>query len=87
MSHTPWYDESMGHERSRVPHRATTATMDDAWMTTADYDATTREARAVRDATTAEARACVRRRPYRANERERDANETRICVFCARARI
>ena len=81
VSHTPWYDESMGHERSGVPHRATTAPMDDAWMTTADYDASTRDKRAVRDATTAKARVCVRRRPHRANEtrtrRERDANETR----------
>ncbi len=51
-------------------------------MTTADYDATTREERAARDATTAEVRACVRRRPYRANERERDARARRICVFC-----
>ena len=54
--------------------------MDDGWMTT-DYDATTREERAVRDATTAEARACVRRRSSRANERERDARARRICVF------
>jgi hypothetical protein len=82
VSHTPWYDGSMSHERSRVPHRATTAPMDDEWMTTPDYDASTREKRAVRDATTAKARACVHRRRHRANEtrtrRERDAKETHL---------
>ena len=77
MSHTPWYDESMGHELSRVPHRATTAPMDDARMTTADYDASTRRHTRVRDATTDEsARASVVVRTAR-TRRERDANETR----------
>jgi len=74
VSHTPWYDESMGHERSRVPHRATTAPMDDARMTTADYDASTRDTRAVRDATTDES---ARVRLSSSAPRERDANETR----------
>ena len=75
MSHTPWYDESMGHERSRVPHRATTAPMDDARMTTADYDASTRDTRAVRDATTDES---ARVRLSSSAPRERDANETHL---------
>ena len=71
MSHTPWYDESMGHERSRVPHRATTAPMDDARMTTADYDDSAR----VRLSSSAP-------RERDANEtrtrRERDANATHL---------
>ena len=77
VSHTPWYDESMGHERSRVPHRATTAPMDDARMTTADYDASTRDTRRSRRDDRESARVRLSSSDTARTRRERDANETR----------